>query len=140
MLGDSEEITVGRLACNILLSDGSVSRKHAMLLRSTTSVRLKDLNSRHGTFLNFSCEPIAKYETFDVKEGDLIRFGRIENTYRLEKIKFSVCSSKLKADGIEKLRNQLKVIDGAFMADWSTQCTHLIMPNITSVSSPIIFQ
>ncbi|MBI2807347.1 MAG: FHA domain-containing protein [Planctomycetes bacterium] len=66
-----ESYRIGRLSrCAFVLSDLSVSRKHADLFVQEASVVLKDLNSRNGTFLDG--QPITKAE---VQPGQLVRFG-----------------------------------------------------------------
>lgn len=141
LLADSKKYTVGRHAQSDLsiIDDTSVSRSHAIIYRSSSGVRVEDLESRYGVFVNDGIEknkPIGKKTPFDLQVGYIVRFGRLENTYRLENIEVKVCTSTLPPDGTEKLRKQLKVIDGVLLNNWSTECTHLIMPSV-SVKDPI---
>lgn len=47
------ETTIGRMATNVLcLPDPAVSRNHALLVRTATEFRIRDLGSRNGTRLN----------------------------------------------------------------------------------------
>jgi pSer/pThr/pTyr-binding forkhead associated (FHA) protein len=59
--------------------DATVSRKHAMLTLDGATVRVKDLGSRNGTYVN-------GYRLFDetpIRDGDEIYFGRTRMVFRL---------------------------------------------------------
>lgn len=135
ILTESGKYTVGRRECNLLIrNDTSVSRSHAVIYRSSSGVRIKDPASTYGTFLNGDIEKnkaIEKKTLVNMKVGETVRFGRLENTYRLEKIKVKVCTSVLPADAYEKLLKQLKAIDGELLNKWSTECTHLVMTSVS---------
>lgn len=65
---------IGRLpSCDVVVSDESVSRRHAMLVRDGPRVIITDLDSTNGTFLNGRW--IAQAE---VRPGDRVRFGTLE--------------------------------------------------------------
>jgi adenylate cyclase len=64
---------VGRAAsCDIVLDDHSVSREHAALLVSNGRLRVVDLNSRNGTFLNGEA-----VQQVDLVPGDNVTFGGV---------------------------------------------------------------
>lgn len=136
LLTDSKKYTVGRTAQSDLsiTDDTSVSRDHAIIYRSSSGVRVEDFVSKYGVYVNDGIEknrPIGKKVPVDLNVGHIVRFGRLENTFRLENIEVKVCTSTLLQDGIEKLQKQLKVIDGVLLNNWSTECTHLIMPSVS---------
>ena len=69
-LGD-EPVTIGRLAdCDVVLSDDSVSRRHAELRRQGGEVVLVDLGSTNGTKVNG-----ATVKERRLTDGDLISIG-----------------------------------------------------------------
>jgi pSer/pThr/pTyr-binding forkhead associated (FHA) protein len=45
-------VTIGRIACDINLNDSELSRQHALIAISGTAVRLEDLGSTNGTFVD----------------------------------------------------------------------------------------
>jgi pSer/pThr/pTyr-binding forkhead associated (FHA) protein len=66
-------ITVGRSPeCEIILTSDSVSRKHAELIVSGDEVRILDLKSRNGTYINDQL-----VEEGRVRLGDRVKFGGI---------------------------------------------------------------
>lgn len=69
------ENTVGRTDENfILLSDPSISRHHAVLVREGDNYTVQDLNSSNGTFVNGKQLKMPKR----VMSGDRIKFGNVE--------------------------------------------------------------
>ena len=71
----SGEHYLGRLDCEILLSDPHSSRRHAKLTLIDDEVLLEDLKSSNGTFVNGE-----RIETATLKHGDIVRFDRQEFT------------------------------------------------------------
>ena len=72
-----ERITIGRAPDNMLqIEDPSVSQRHAQLLLSNESYRLKDLGSTNGTRVN----SVLVRDTL-LQVGDRIRFGKVEARY-----------------------------------------------------------
>ncbi|MEM7346278.1 MAG: FHA domain-containing protein [Chloroflexota bacterium] len=59
--------------CQWHLSDTQISRKHAEIRREGSQVKIKDLQSSHGLFVNGH-----KYDTRTLEVGDLIRLGNTE--------------------------------------------------------------
>ena len=65
--------TIGRdMDCNITVSDGLMSGKHATLLFRAGQYALKDEMSSHGTFAN---DQNIGFETYILNDGDVIRMG-----------------------------------------------------------------
>ena len=63
----------------IRIDAGSVSRRHARIVVSGDEARLEDLGSKNGTFLDG--KPVTS--ACLLKDGDAIRIGRVELTFRL---------------------------------------------------------
>jgi Nif-specific regulatory protein len=69
---DEPEVQVGRDSSNqILLTDPSVSRAHCVMEATPSGYRLKDLESRNGTFVNGI--PVRSHE---LQNGDRVEIGR----------------------------------------------------------------
>ncbi len=69
---DQFPFSIGRRETNVLRLGGSeVSREHAEIVSENGQYRLRDLQSRYGTFVNG--EPVTDCE---LKSGDQIRLGR----------------------------------------------------------------
>jgi DNA-binding CsgD family transcriptional regulator len=65
---------IGRSSgCEIGILDNTISREHAKILVEEEAVRVVDLNSRNGTYLNG-----VRIESEAVPLGALVQFGRIE--------------------------------------------------------------
>ncbi len=76
------EYTLGRAPENaIAISDGSVSSRHARILRTPEGFVIEDLQSRNGTYVNGE-QVIAPRQLAD---GDLIRLGKIIMTFNVAK-------------------------------------------------------
>jgi pSer/pThr/pTyr-binding forkhead associated (FHA) protein len=63
------EMTVGREGCDITLLGGHASRNHAKLSVAGGVLRVEDLGSTNGTFVNDE-----RVETAELKPGDEVRF------------------------------------------------------------------
>jgi hypothetical protein len=74
------EYSLGRAPDNtISIADGSVSSRHARILRTPEGFVLEDLQSRNGTFVNG--EQVANKRL--LTDGDLIRLGKIIMTFNV---------------------------------------------------------
>jgi pSer/pThr/pTyr-binding forkhead associated (FHA) protein len=75
------ECTIGRANDNALaVPDGSVSSKHARILRTDDGFVIEDLQSRNGTFVNGERVTDGPRKLSD---GDLIRLGKIIMTFNV---------------------------------------------------------
>src|SRR4028118_1725004 len=75
-----ETITIGRVDDNAIhIDDGSVSGRHAELVRSGEDYILRDLNSTNGTRVNGK-----RITEQALKDGDKLRLGNIEAAYHSE--------------------------------------------------------
>lgn len=76
-----DQLTVGRQPdCDLVLDDGSVSKRHALLRWDEIHKRctVQDLGSTNGTFLNASIK--VRRETI-LKDGDILSFGEVQYWY-----------------------------------------------------------
>lgn len=74
------EYTLGRAPDNsIAIADGSVSSRHARILRTPEGFTVEDLQSRNGTFVNG--EQVTDKRL--LADGDLIRLGKIIMTFNV---------------------------------------------------------
>lgn len=74
----SDEVLIGRGAdCQIVLADGTVSRKHCLLKKTEQGYRVYDLSSRNTTLLNDA--PFT--EDVLLRSGDIIRAGKTDLLY-----------------------------------------------------------
>ena len=70
-IGD-EAVTVGRDPdCAIYLDDVTVSRDHAEVKRGDNSVRIRDVGSLNGTYVNR-----VRVDAVDLRNGDEIQIGK----------------------------------------------------------------
>lgn len=73
-----EVITVGRISENSLqIEDDSISSRHAKIEVSGGTIKLTDLDSTNGTFVNG--QPVTEVV---LKPGDLIRFGNVDTEFQ----------------------------------------------------------
>jgi len=68
-----EGILIGRQEGQFIVSDNSVSRKHAKIYSSTGGFMIEDLGSTNGTYVNN-----YRISTSSIKNGDRIRLGNVE--------------------------------------------------------------
>jgi pSer/pThr/pTyr-binding forkhead associated (FHA) protein len=86
---DSSMWTIGRhLDCSLRLSEPEISRRHCILDIDPPCVRVRDLGSLNGTFLNnvpigkraeepdSPADEACQKQLFEVKSGDKIYLGR----------------------------------------------------------------
>jgi DNA-binding winged helix-turn-helix (wHTH) protein len=73
------ESVVGRdPGAPVSLADPSVSRRHAVLHVSKDRVLVEDLNSKNGTYLG----DVRVHDSTPLADGDRVRFGSVELTFR----------------------------------------------------------
>jgi hypothetical protein len=75
---ESERTTIGRSPeCEIFLDDVTVSRKHAVLVRTPEGFLIEDQGSLNGTFLNR-----RRIESGELSDGDEVQVGKYRLTFR----------------------------------------------------------
>lgn len=72
------QTTVGRENATVTVSESSLSRKHAELNRTGTTVTLTDLGSTNGTYVN----GIKIQSSTVLNPGDTVQFGAAQFTYQ----------------------------------------------------------
>ncbi len=65
--------------CDIVLSDSTISAKHASLRYKEGKFVLTDLDSSNGSFLNDNGDSIAREE---LKDNDVVRFGDVKLKFK----------------------------------------------------------
>ena len=74
---EAERTTIGRSPdCEIFLDDVTVSRKHAVLERGSEGLRIEDLGSLNGTFLNRK-----RIDKGVLSDGDELQIGKYRLTF-----------------------------------------------------------
>lgn len=75
---EAERTTIGRSPeCEIFLDDVTVSRKHAVLVRTAEGFRIEDQGSLNGTFVNR-----RRIESGVLSDGDEVQVGKYRLTFR----------------------------------------------------------
>ncbi len=70
------EITIGRSPENtIVIPDPTVSRRHAMIAREESSIILRDLSSKNGTYIITPDNKIMKIKEIRIDNSIKIKFG-----------------------------------------------------------------
>jgi ribosomal protein L40E len=74
---DHDRVTVGRSPeCEIFLDDVTVSRKHAVIVRSGDGFGIQDEGSLNGTFVNKK-----RVESAELDDGDELQIGKYRLTF-----------------------------------------------------------
>jgi hypothetical protein len=74
---ERERTLIGRSPeCDIFLDDVTVSRKHAVLVRSDSQFTIEDQGSLNGTFVNRS-----RIESARLEDGDEVQIGKYRLTF-----------------------------------------------------------
>jgi two-component system, cell cycle response regulator len=70
---DKEEIVIGRgTACDIMLADSALSRRHCRVIHTPEGPAIEDMGSSNGTFLDG--QPVTRREM--LQEGSRVQIGR----------------------------------------------------------------
>ncbi len=73
----TEETTIGRSPdCDIFLDDVTVSRRHAVIKRNGNQLKIDDLGSLNGTFLNR-----RRIESGELSDDDELQIGKYKLTF-----------------------------------------------------------
>ncbi|XP_065220596.1 nibrin [Planococcus citri] len=122
---------VGRNASLELEGDKSVSRQHAVIHVSVKNkkiqIKLEDLDSKYGTYVNDMNREIPKNTMTALKIGDKIKFGQQWNTWTIMQSEMVVCVSMLNPDQKQLLARLLKPMKASLVSEWSDECSHLTM-------------
>jgi two-component system, cell cycle response regulator len=114
------EMIIGRdPAADIVISDQTVSKKHARVIREDNRARLVDLGSANGTYVNDKKKPPGE-ETYLVKE-DMIKLGNTILKYlpagELEILFYGTLGAAAHTDALTRIYNKgylLEALDAEF--------------------------
>lgn len=135
----NKEIVVGRSndlsVCNFpILDDTSISRRHATITLNDDDLILQDLGSKYCTFLidiKDGKRQLTDKDKIILKQSNVIQFGKLNSIWTVNKTDFITCSSTLKGENLQILKNNLEKLGGIFKNDWEDNCSYLTMPAIT---------
>ncbi|XP_046959490.1 nibrin [Vanessa cardui] len=130
-----KNVTVGRSLdgqnCNFAIPDDpSISRKHATLSLLEDVLYLEDLGSKYGTFVNNS-DKIEHNKMIKISCNDVIKFGKMSCVWKVQKINLITCTSTMKGENLQSLKNILTSVGGIVKNEWDETCEYLTMPAIT---------
>lgn len=137
LLCDKPKYTVGRhKSCDIVgeSTQSSLGRFHATLHPYEDRIEIIDTESKYGTYVNEQINSNVKMNpntAIPLKDGDTVRFGFIDFTWKLEKINIVVLTSTLADKEKENLKKDVSTLGGQFLDEWSDTCTHLVVKNLT---------
>ena len=95
----NERTLIGRLDdCQIRVRSGKISRHHCEVLFDSGTIKLVDLGSSNGTFLNKE-----RIEESELKAGDLISFGSMVFLVQIDGDPEEFEPEQLYADGLPEL-------------------------------------
>lgn len=130
------QFTVGRKDADIVIgtadgADTSVSRHHAILIPIPGQLMVID-QSKYGVYINEfeTANAIPQDVQVEVKHGDQIRFGRLQNKWRVECVEYKITTSKLTPNEKFELQTIIEPFDGVLVDDWDNDCTHLVMTGV----------
>ncbi|KAG4078869.1 hypothetical protein HA402_007419 [Bradysia odoriphaga] len=137
LLCDKPQYTVGRnKTCDIVgeQTQSSLGRFHATLHPYEDRVEIIDTESKYGTYINEQINSNVRIDPkvpVQLKDGDTIRFGFIDFTWKLEKVDIVVLTSTLNEREKSNLRRDITTLGGQFVDQWSDTCTHLVVKSLT---------
>ncbi|XP_068149625.1 nibrin [Drosophila tropicalis] len=137
--------TVGRLSTDLILKDDlSISRTHVRLHLPQTGtdqeLRIEDLGSKYGTFLNADIAKNKKMEAkvlMPVKVGSSVRFGAMSSIWHVTQLNLVTATSSLTRPQIQELEQLLKPLGGSVVQNWTNECNYLTM-NEASVTLKLL--
>lgn len=110
-----------------------MSREHAALFPKPGQLNVEDY-SKYGVFVNDGIETnkgIEKGGQTALKAGNIVRFGRFNSTWRVERVVWTFVPSTLTPDEKTTVNAYLRMLDGQLSDHWSDACTHLVMTDVT---------
>lgn len=135
LLPGKGELTIGRSPdpqiCDFAIQDDpSISRKHVTLTASSDEgLFITDLDSRYGTFIN-NLKQDGKNKV-KLSNGDIVKFGKLNCIWKVNEKSFVTCTSTMKGENIQNVKQNLAKIGGLLKNDWDSTCEYLTMPAIT---------
>jgi pSer/pThr/pTyr-binding forkhead associated (FHA) protein len=103
--------------CDLVVKDGTVSRRHAQIVMTPAVISVQDLDSRNGTFIGE-----RKVTAGLIRKGEFVRFGKVqfavasleENAEASSEVETTNCKaagSRPYADNSVLSKAQLRVLD-----------------------------
>lgn len=115
-----------------LSADTSISRVHAYLYPADDHIQIVDDKSTYGTYLVAENGTETKIDKpLDVKEGQKIHFGKLDNIWVISKVEFKTTTSTISESVKKILLKNLKIIGGSILPQWTEECTHVTMPALS---------
>ncbi|KAK8968792.1 hypothetical protein KSP40_PGU012354 [Platanthera guangdongensis] len=146
---------VGRKGCDIIVQiDTAVSRLHAEVIvdkmipydpchatNSNSHVRVRD-SSKYGTFVNkelgSKAVQLRHGEETVLKEGDTVTFGTGNATFRFCCVPFRIFIPSSMLGQVRSIQATASSIGATATSNWSTECTHVLVSESSSVLIEII--
>ncbi|XP_057665360.1 nibrin [Diorhabda carinulata] len=128
---NQNEFIIGRKNCDILIeNDTSISRAHAKIcIKDGHKVTIEDLKSTYKTFINK--KELTPNVEVDLKENDKVQFGVFSSIFKFHQIHFVTTATQLSDNCKEALKKQLDTIQGRYLDNWTSECTHLTLQKIS---------
>ncbi|XP_018580244.1 nibrin [Anoplophora glabripennis] len=129
-LTEKDKFLVGRKDCDFLIQDDqSISRKHAIIRLKENKVTVEDCGSKYNTL--YKGEKLHPNIEIELAIGDIIQFGVSHSSYSLQKYVFVTTGTCLNNNIKTKLISDLSIIKGKYIDQWTSDCTHLTMEEIS---------
>lgn len=130
--------SIGRTETNVTLADdNSISRVHAhFFLNDDEDLHIRDAKSKYGTFLVNAGIATQITDVTQLKDGDVIRFGKFQNEWIVHQLQHKTAISMV--DKKDKLIQILKTIKVKVSDKVDDTCTHLTIPKKASVSVKLL--
>lgn len=128
---DRAQYVIGRDSVDIVIAnDQTISRKHAILHPKPGHLFVEDQNSKYSVFVNGGIETneaIPKGIHLELQPGHIIRFGRKQSVFRVERHEYKLIASMLTSAEKRDVQKSIALLDGLLLDDWDDSCTHLVM-------------
>lgn len=137
----NKTITTGRKDADIVISgDTSVSREHATILISISASDVTKLNSfgkivltdvsKFGTYIVRQRQKSKVEQNMELRDGDLIEFGRQGSIFKLVHEHFNIAVSMVDDTVKSRLLEALVTIGGTMLQGWHHGVDYLVVKSI----------
>jgi hypothetical protein len=121
-------IRVGRQSDNAISfdKDKSISRNHAEIeLAMDGSLKVKDLGSKFGTFIEAGTDKTKVEEPTALTSGQTVRFGALNSTVTFLFVRFAFCTTRIEKQDKDLLKSCCKMLKGKIV-NQAEDATHLV--------------